>query len=68
VVESWPARLVAEGTAGLVGSGKAADTTGMTQPVVPQVRGADGRQRWIRAVDLRPASGSEAFPARTVTD
>jgi len=22
------------------------------------VRGADGRQRWIRAVDLRPASGS----------
>jgi hypothetical protein len=23
-----------------------------------RVRGADGRQRWIRAVDLRPASGS----------
>jgi hypothetical protein len=22
-------------------------------------RGADGRQRWIRAVDLRPASGSQ---------
>jgi hypothetical protein len=22
-----------------------------------RVRGADGRQRWIRAVDLRPASG-----------
>jgi hypothetical protein len=25
-----------------------------------RVRGADGRQRWIRAVDLRPASGSRA--------
>jgi hypothetical protein len=24
-----------------------------------QVRGKDGRQRWIRAVDLRPASGSQ---------
>jgi hypothetical protein len=24
-----------------------------------RVRGADGRQRWIRAVDLRPASGSQ---------
>jgi hypothetical protein len=24
-----------------------------------RVRGADGRQRWIGAVDLRPASGSE---------
>jgi hypothetical protein len=23
-----------------------------------RVRGTDGRQRWIRAVDLRPASGS----------
>ena len=23
-----------------------------------RVRGADGRQRWIKAVDLRPASGS----------
>jgi hypothetical protein len=23
-----------------------------------RVRGKDGRQRWIRAVDLRPASGS----------
>ena len=23
-----------------------------------RVRGVDGRQRWIRAVDLRPASGS----------
>ena len=23
-----------------------------------RVRGADGRQRWIRAGDLRPASGS----------
>ena len=23
-----------------------------------RVRGADGRQRWIRATDLRPASGS----------
>ena len=23
------------------------------------VRGADGRQRWIRAADLRPASGQE---------
>ena len=23
-----------------------------------RVRGADGRQRWIRAVDLRPVSGS----------
>jgi hypothetical protein len=23
-----------------------------------RVRGADGRQRWVRAVDLRPASGS----------
>jgi hypothetical protein len=25
-----------------------------------RVRGADGRQRWIRAVDLRPASGSQS--------
>jgi len=24
-----------------------------------RVRVADGRQRWIRAVDLRPASGSQ---------
>jgi hypothetical protein len=24
-----------------------------------RVRGADGRQRWIRAVDLRPATGSQ---------
>jgi hypothetical protein len=24
-----------------------------------RVRGADGRQRWIKAVDLRPASGSQ---------
>jgi hypothetical protein len=24
-----------------------------------RVRGADGRQRWIKAVDLRPGSGSE---------
>jgi hypothetical protein len=24
-----------------------------------RVRGADGRQRWIRAGDLRPASGSQ---------
>jgi hypothetical protein len=24
-----------------------------------RVRRADGRQRWIRAVDLRPASGSQ---------
>ena len=24
-----------------------------------RVRGADGRQRWIRAVDLRPVSSSE---------
>jgi hypothetical protein len=24
-----------------------------------RVRGSDGRQRWIRAVDLRPASGSQ---------
>ena len=24
-----------------------------------RVRGADGRQRWFRAVDLRPASGSQ---------
>jgi hypothetical protein len=24
-----------------------------------RVRGADGRQRWIRAADLRPASGSQ---------
>jgi len=34
------ARLVGEGTAGVVGPG------------------ADGKQRWIRAADLRPASGS----------
>jgi len=26
-----------------------------------RVRAADGRQRWIRAVDLRPASGSTAM-------
>jgi hypothetical protein len=25
-----------------------------------RVRGADGRQRWIRAVDLRPENGSSA--------
>jgi hypothetical protein len=25
-----------------------------------RVRGADGRQRWIRAVDLRPASASQS--------
>jgi hypothetical protein len=25
-----------------------------------RVRGADGRQRWIRAADLRPASGSQS--------
>jgi hypothetical protein len=24
-----------------------------------RVRGADGRQRWIRAADLRPGSGSQ---------
>jgi hypothetical protein len=24
-----------------------------------RVRGADGKQRWARAVDLRPASGSQ---------
>ena len=24
-----------------------------------RVRGADGRQRWIRAVDLRPVNGSK---------
>jgi len=24
-----------------------------------RVRGKDGRQRWIKAVDLRPASGSQ---------
>jgi hypothetical protein len=24
-----------------------------------RVRGADGRQRWVRAADLRPASGSQ---------
>jgi hypothetical protein len=24
-----------------------------------RVRGADGRQRWVKAVDLRPASGSQ---------
>jgi hypothetical protein len=24
-----------------------------------RVRGADGRQRWIRTVDLRPARGSQ---------
>ena len=24
-----------------------------------RVRGADGRQQWIRAVDLRPANGSD---------
>jgi hypothetical protein len=24
-----------------------------------RLRGADGRQRWIRAVDLRPGSGSQ---------
>jgi hypothetical protein len=41
LVESWPARLVGERPAGMAG----------------RVRGADGRQRWIRAVDLRPASG-----------
>jgi hypothetical protein len=43
LVESRPARLVGERTAGMVGSGP----------------GADGRQRWIRAVDLRLASGSD---------
>jgi hypothetical protein len=24
-----------------------------------RIRGSDGHQRWIRAVDLRPASGSQ---------
>jgi len=24
-----------------------------------RVRGADGRQRWVRAVDLRPGNGSQ---------
>jgi hypothetical protein len=24
-----------------------------------RVRGADGRQRWVKAADLRPASGSQ---------
>jgi hypothetical protein len=24
-----------------------------------RVRGKDGRQRWVKAVDLRPASGSQ---------
>jgi hypothetical protein len=24
-----------------------------------RVRGANGRQRWVKAVDLRPASGSQ---------
>jgi hypothetical protein len=24
-----------------------------------RVRGADGRQRWVKAVDIRPASGSQ---------
>jgi hypothetical protein len=27
-----------------------------------RVRGADGRQRWVRAVDLRPVSGSQPWP------
>ena len=27
-----------------------------------RVRGAKGRQRWIRAVDLRPASGHTTAP------
>jgi hypothetical protein len=27
------------------------------------LRGADGRQRWIRAADLRPASGSKTLSA-----
>jgi hypothetical protein len=29
------------------------------QASMGRVRGADGRQRWIKAVDLRPASGSQ---------
>jgi hypothetical protein len=29
-----------------------------------RVRAADGRQRWIRAVDLRPTSGSETVITR----
>jgi hypothetical protein len=29
-----------------------------------RVRSADGRQRWIRAVDLRPVSGSSVFEDR----
>jgi len=28
-----------------------------------RVRGADGRQRWIRAVDLRPASSTQPWLA-----
>jgi hypothetical protein len=41
MVDSWSARLVGERTAGMVG----------------RVRGADGSQRWIRAVDLRAKEG-----------
>jgi hypothetical protein len=41
--KSRPARLVGERPAGMVG----------------RVRGADGRQRWIKAVDLRPGIGSK---------
>jgi hypothetical protein len=34
-----------------------------------RVRGADGRQRWIRAADLRLASGSQAlFGAITASE
>jgi hypothetical protein len=29
-----------------------------------RVRGADGRQRWVRAVDLRPANGSRPDHSR----
>ena len=44
VVQSWAAPLVVR-NGGSGGAGR--------------VRGADGRQRWVRAVDLRPASGSQ---------
>ncbi len=43
VVESWPARWWVK----------------ERQEWWGRVRDADGRQRWIRAVDLRPASGSQ---------
>src|SRR5687767_15653103 len=32
-----------------------------------RVRGADGRQRWVKAADLRPASGSQPERASFVT-